>query len=139
MKMENCKRKFPPNPRDSAKGIFSIVFFWWTIPIFRESNNRTLGIEDVVQPRKVDQSELLGHRLERFVAPRSTMENKFRNISACRCYQRERISLYQHSLTWAIAKTFWKEFTAMTILYAFVFIERAAQPQLLGMLLLYFR
>lgn len=78
--MENFKRKFPPNPRDSAKGIFSIVFFWWTIPIFRKSNNRTLGIDDVVQPRKVDQSELLGHRLERFVAPRSTMEDKFWNI-----------------------------------------------------------
>lgn len=63
--METIKTKLKSNPRDTAN-IFSILFFTWTIPLFKESSSKILEIEDICHPRACDQSKILGDRLERF-------------------------------------------------------------------------
>lgn len=64
--MDTGKRQLQPNPRDSAN-ILSIIFFCWTLPLFRKGYRKVLGMEDVFEPRHVDSSELLGQRLERYM------------------------------------------------------------------------
>lgn len=61
--MDTGEHKYPPNPKDSA-GIFSIVFYWWIVPLFRKGNNKTLEMSDMCQPPRVAQSKSVGHRLE---------------------------------------------------------------------------
>lgn len=61
--METTKRKLPPNPRESAN-ILSLIFFSWTIPLFRKGYEKTLKFDDVFQPLQVDRSNSLGDRLE---------------------------------------------------------------------------
>lgn len=63
--METIKTKLKPNPRDTAN-ILSILFFAWTIPLFKQSSAKSLEIEDICQPRKCDQSKLLGEKLEKY-------------------------------------------------------------------------
>lgn len=61
--MESTKRKLPTNPREKA-GIFSILFFCWTFPIFKKGYSKVLQLDDIFQPLNVDRSELLGNRLD---------------------------------------------------------------------------
>lgn len=61
--MESTKRKLLANPRKSAN-IFSVLFFTWTIPIFKNSFNKELDTDDVYEPLSVDQSSELGNRLD---------------------------------------------------------------------------
>lgn len=62
--MDTGKRKFTENPRENSN-ILSIMFYWWTISMFRTGYAKVLDIEDVFQPLKVDRSECLGERLEK--------------------------------------------------------------------------
>lgn len=62
--METSVPKLPTNPRDKAN-IFSILFFCWTLPLFKKGFRKVLDIEDIFQPIKVDKSKTLGDRLER--------------------------------------------------------------------------
>lgn len=62
--METSKQKLQPNPRDDAN-IFAILFFTWTIPLFKRGCSKSLEIEDVCQPRKNDKSTYLGDKIER--------------------------------------------------------------------------
>lgn len=64
--MDTGKRKYLPNPRENVN-ILSVVFFAWTIPLFRKGYSKILEVNDVFQPLKVDRSELLGGRLEKWV------------------------------------------------------------------------
>lgn len=64
--METIKTKLKPNPREDAN-ILSILFFAWTIPLFRTSSSKVLEIEDICQPQQCDQSKVLGNRLERYI------------------------------------------------------------------------
>lgn len=64
--MESGCRKFQPNPRQTAN-LFSIVFFGWTIPLFRRTYDKILNCDDVSEPLPDDRSKALGDRLERYV------------------------------------------------------------------------
>lgn len=63
--MESGTRKLQSNPRNNANW-FSILFFGWTIPIFKQTYGKILDSCDVCEPLKCDQSKVLGDRLERF-------------------------------------------------------------------------
>lgn len=65
--MESSQRKYSPNPRDNAS-ILSIIFFAWTLPLFKKGYEKVLQIEDMFQPLNADHSKLLGDRLEKWVA-----------------------------------------------------------------------
>lgn len=62
--METAIPTLPTNPRDHAN-IFSIIFFCWTIPLFKKGYRKILEIEDIFQPLIADKSQSLGERLER--------------------------------------------------------------------------
>lgn len=61
--MEGVKQKLQSNPRDTAN-IFSIIFFYWTIPLFKKGYAKILEIEDLFCPLQADKSKSLGERLE---------------------------------------------------------------------------
>lgn len=60
--MESAKRKLPPNPREKAN-ILSVLFFVWTLPLFKKGYAKVLELEDIFQPLTCDRSESLGNRL----------------------------------------------------------------------------
>lgn len=62
-KMDRSQQKFLPNPRDS-NNVFSILFFTWTIPIFKAGYRKVLQMEDMYRPLRCDLSDSLGDRLE---------------------------------------------------------------------------
>lgn len=61
--METTKIKLPENPRETA-GFFSILFFTWTLPLFKKGYAKILELEDMFRPLNVDRSDQLGNRLE---------------------------------------------------------------------------
>lgn len=61
--MEAVHRKLPPNPREKTN-FLSILFFAWTIPLFKKGYTKVLLLEDIFQPLKCDKSTSLGDRLE---------------------------------------------------------------------------
>lgn len=61
--MESNYRELPPNPRESAN-ILSIIFFGWTLPLFKKGCESVLELKDVFRPLNCDKSEFLGDRLE---------------------------------------------------------------------------
>lgn len=62
--MESGSRKLQPNPRQTAN-LFSIIFFGWTIPLFKQTYDKILDYGDVCEPLPDDRSKALGDRLER--------------------------------------------------------------------------
>lgn len=67
--MDSVKRKFLPNPRNTAN-ILSIIFFWWTIPIIRKNHvSAGNGDEHVFELRHQDRAEVLCQRLEKYRSP----------------------------------------------------------------------
>lgn len=64
--MESIRRNLPPNPRDKAN-IISVLFFTWTIKLFRIGYTKVLDLQDLFRPINKDRSDLLGDRLERWV------------------------------------------------------------------------
>lgn len=63
--METGKRKLNENPRQSAN-LMSILFFGWSIPLFKRTYDKVLDAHDAVQPLEQDRSKILGDRLERY-------------------------------------------------------------------------
>lgn len=61
--MESNQRELPPNPRETAN-IWSIIFFGWTIPLFKKGYATVLQLNDVFRPLNCDKSQSLGDRLE---------------------------------------------------------------------------
>lgn len=64
--MELGERKLQENPRQSAN-LISILFFGWSIPIFKKTYNKTLDSNDACEPLLQDRSIELGNRLERYI------------------------------------------------------------------------
>lgn len=62
--MESGHRKLLKNPRQTAS-IASILFFGWSIPIFKKTYKHILQSNDAIEPLNNDRSEYLGDRLER--------------------------------------------------------------------------
>lgn len=62
--MESTRKTLPPNPRENAN-IFSVLFFAWTVPLFKKGYSKILELDDIFKPLKSDQSDSLGERLER--------------------------------------------------------------------------
>lgn len=56
-------RQLLDNPHENA-GLFSKLFFQWTIPLFKRGYNKVLELEDIFKPLNVDKSDVLGDRLE---------------------------------------------------------------------------
>lgn len=62
--MESGHRKLLKNPRRSAN-LLSVLFFGWTVPIFKKGYTKLLHPNDVFEPLDTDKSKMLGDRLER--------------------------------------------------------------------------
>lgn len=62
--MESVRRKLLANPREKAN-IVSVLFFWWTIGVFRKGFRKVFELTDLFEPLVVDHSEGLGDRLEK--------------------------------------------------------------------------
>lgn len=56
--MESSKKNRFKNP-------FSVLFFGWTIPIFRRGYGKQMESNDVYEPLNEDRSNHLGNRLDR--------------------------------------------------------------------------
>lgn len=63
--MESGRRKLQENPRQSAS-LISIIFFGWSIPIFKRTYDKALDANDASEPLTVDRSSELGDRIERY-------------------------------------------------------------------------
>lgn len=64
--METGSRKLEENPRHKAN-FLSVLFFGWSIPIFKRSYDKVLDARDAIEPLPQDRSKLLGERLERYL------------------------------------------------------------------------
>ncbi|XP_036143538.1 multidrug resistance-associated protein 4 [Monomorium pharaonis] len=122
--MDSTKVRSKPNPREKAN-IVSILFWWWTISLFKTGYKKDLEPEDLFDPLKVDRSNLLGDRLE-----------KRWNIELENSKKRKR----RPSLLKTIFRTFLWEYSMLGILQVLnEFVLRLSMPLLLGGLLRYFR
>lgn len=65
--MESGYRTLLKNPRQSAN-LISIIFFGWSIPIFKRTYENVLHPNDAFEPLDEDRSEYLGNRLEKYVS-----------------------------------------------------------------------
>lgn len=61
--MEAFHRQQPPNPREKSN-FLSILFFTWTIPLFKKGFKKDLQLDDIFQSLKCDKADSLGDRLE---------------------------------------------------------------------------
>lgn len=61
--METNQPMLSTNPRESAN-FLSVLFFYWTLPLFRKGYSKILELDDLFQPLNADKSEILGDRLE---------------------------------------------------------------------------
>lgn len=65
--MESVRRKLLKNPRATASTL-SILLFLWTYKLFRKGYRRALELTDLYETLPEDRSNILGDRLERWVA-----------------------------------------------------------------------
>lgn len=122
--MDSTKTKSKPNPREKAN-IVSILLWWWTISLFKTGYKKVLETEDLFDPLKVDESSLLGNRLEK----RWNIE-----LENSKKWKRN------PSLLKTIFRTFlWEYFVLGMITILNEFVIRLGTPLLLGGLLRYFR
>ncbi|XP_031639334.1 probable multidrug resistance-associated protein lethal(2)03659, partial [Contarinia nasturtii] len=119
--MESAHRKLLKNPRKSASWM-SVLFFGWTIPLFKQSYQRdALHPNDVFEPLEEDQSDRLGDRLE-------TNWKSELKLQSCPLLLR------------SMFKTFWHELLLLGVLYFFQHcVCRPIYPFLLKGFLSYFR
>lgn len=144
--MESGHRKLLSNPRETASWI-SIIFFGWSIPLFRRTYNKALDSCDVSAPLKDDRSSILGDRLERYqqfmsIERKSFISTKYLkfNLFVCRKWRDECKKKAKPSLVRAAMKAFWPECLTMGILCFFNdVVVRLILPFLLENLLSYFR
>lgn len=64
-KMESGGRQLKANPHEKAN-FLSLLFFGWTIPLFKQTYGKILDASDVCKPCTSDQSRILGDRLNRY-------------------------------------------------------------------------
>ncbi|XP_068966386.1 ATP-binding cassette sub-family C member 4-like isoform X1 [Bombus flavifrons] len=122
--MDSSNLKSKPNPRVKAS-LLSVLFWWWTIDLFKTGYRKVLQTEDLYSPLKTDQSSYLGDRLEK--RWKIELENS-------RKYKRKA------SLLRAIFRTFLWEYTVLALMQILnEFFIRLGTPMLLGGLLRYFK
>ncbi|XP_043529381.1 ATP-binding cassette sub-family C member 4-like [Frieseomelitta varia] len=122
--MDSSNLKQKPNPRVKAN-FLSVLFWWWTLDLFKTGYRKILQPEDLYTPLYTDRSNVLGDRLER--RWNIELENaKKRNTNP--------------SLLRAIFRTFLWEYTLLALIQILneLFIKLGI-PILLGGLLRYFR
>lgn len=62
--MEIGVRKLQDNPRETAN-LISVIFFGWSIPLFKQTYNKILNACDSIAPLREDRSEALGDQIEK--------------------------------------------------------------------------
>ncbi|XP_003699290.2 ATP-binding cassette sub-family C member 4 isoform X1 [Megachile rotundata] len=122
--MDSSNVKSKPNPREKAN-LLSVLFWWWTIDLFKTGYKKVLQIDDLYNPLKNDRSNLLGDRLEK------RWNNELENSKR---YKR------RPSLLRAIFRAFLWEYVVLGLMQILnEFVIRLGTPILLGGLLRYFR
>ena len=122
--MDSSSVKSKPNPREKAN-LISVLFWWWTIDLFKTGYKKILQTDDLYNPLKTDRSHVLGDKLEK------RWNNELENS---RRHKR------QPSLLRAIFRTFIWEYAALGLMQILnEFIIRLGTPILLGGLLRYFK
>ncbi|CAD6221999.1 GSCOCT00005266001.2-RA-CDS [Cotesia congregata] len=122
--MDATKTTTNPNPREKAN-FLSVLFWTWTLKLFRTGYSKILEPEDLFDPLKIDRSSVLGDRLEKQwnLELESTKKSKRRP-----------------NFLKTIFRCFAWEYFMFGILHTFnEFILRLGTPLLLGQLLRYFR
>ncbi|CAG9854513.1 unnamed protein product [Phyllotreta striolata] len=110
-----------PNPREKAN-IFSIIFFVYTLPIFKKGVKKDFEAEDLYNTLESDRSSDLGSTLERnWIKQKSKPNNK------------------KPKLLHAVWNTYWIEYLRLGILVFLTdIVLRVSQPYVLGLLLDYY-
>ncbi|KAK9297340.1 hypothetical protein QLX08_008913 [Tetragonisca angustula] len=122
--MDSSNLKQKPNPRVKAN-FLSVLFWWWTLDLFKTGYRKILQTEDLYTPLKTDRSNVLGDRLER--RWKIELENSKKRRT-------------NPSLLRAIFRTFLGEYTVLALMQILnEFVIRLGTPILLGGLLRYFR
>ncbi|CAG9859551.1 unnamed protein product [Phyllotreta striolata] len=113
-----------PNPRDRANA-FSVLFFTYTIELFKKGYHKTLDVDDLYNPIQSDRSQTLGDRLE-----------KNWNSHLTKCGKTKK----KPSLLRTLIATFWPEYLQLGVILTVnnLFLQ-LIQPIMLGRLLTYFK
>jgi ATP-binding cassette subfamily C (CFTR/MRP) protein 4 len=124
--MDFTKEQYNRNPREKANPL-SVLFFTYTIGMFKKGYSKALDVDDLYSPIKSDRSTVLGDRLER-------QWNK----------QMEKIKKSKKhgspSLLKVLIATFWPEYLGLGIILVVMdLLVRLTQPMMLGKLLDHFR
>ena len=85
------------NPRETA-GWPSVAFFWWMNSLLASGYSKDLELEDLYEPRKEDESEVLGDQLE---------EEWSKELVAAKEGKRKKPSPGAHWLLWKAVCTTW--------------------------------
>ncbi|XP_057653044.1 ATP-binding cassette sub-family C member 4-like [Diorhabda carinulata] len=122
--MEITQEKYYPNPREKANQ-FSVLFFGFAYEMFKKGYKKTLEVEDLYNPLNIDRSKLLGDVLQKNW---DVQIEKSKNTNS------------KPSLLKALVATFWFEYFKLAIMAAVTDLcLKTVQPQILGMLLAYFK
>ncbi|KAK1124888.1 hypothetical protein K0M31_006238 [Melipona bicolor] len=122
--MDSSNLKQKPNPRLKAN-FLSVLFWWWTLDLFKTGYRKILQTEDLYTPLQTDRSNVLGDRLEK--RWKIELENSKKRKT-------------NPSLLRAIFRTFLWEYTVLALMQILnEFFIRLGTPLLLGGLLRYFR
>ncbi|XP_044588303.1 probable multidrug resistance-associated protein lethal(2)03659 isoform X2 [Cotesia glomerata] len=122
--MDATKTTTNPNPREKAN-FLSVLFWTWTLKLFRIGYSKILEPEDLFDPIKIDRSSVLGDRLE-----------KQWNLELENTKKLKR----RPNFLKTIFRCFAWEYLMFGILHTFnEFILRLGTPLLLGKLLRHFR
>ncbi|XP_046623156.1 ATP-binding cassette subfamily C member 4-like isoform X3 [Neodiprion virginianus] len=120
---------------EERSNIFSLLFFGWTFPIFREGARRNLKLEDLYDPLKSDASESLSDRLEK--EWKKELMNANRNWSLARNQRNH--SRPRPSLMWTLIRILWAPYLVQgLLLFAQLMVLRVLQPILQGWIIDYF-
>nr|XP_046485764.1 ATP-binding cassette subfamily C member 4-like isoform X3 [Neodiprion pinetum] len=120
---------------EERSNIFSLLFFGWTFPIFREGARRNLKLEDLYDPLKSDASESLGDRLEK--EWKKELMNANRNWSLVRNQRNH--PRPTPSLMWTLIRILWAPYLVQgLLLFAQLMVLRVLQPILQGWIIDYF-
>lgn len=65
--MDSYQKPFKENPRAKANFV-SVLTFWWTIKLFKLGYKKVFEFNDLFKPLDYHRSEVLGDRLEKYVA-----------------------------------------------------------------------
>ncbi|XP_072393692.1 ATP-binding cassette sub-family C member 4-like [Diabrotica undecimpunctata] len=122
--MEMTKEKYNPNPRETAN-FLSAIFFGYTYDVFKKGLSKTLEVDDLYNPLKIDRSKVLGDHLQR---------NWDKQL------EKAKQTNSKPSLLKAIVMTFWFEYVKLGIYdISTDLVLRLIQPLVLGNLLDYFK